>query len=254
MRGGERTTGRSPARISPVYRVIRKIGWLLRLRLETQPGMIWRGAMMTLAWLVRLHGWTLRLAIEDRAGYFDGGLGRPAIILLWHNRIFSAPAVSERYRRNGRQTFVLTSASPEGSLLALFVAHFGIGAVRGSSSRRGSVALREMSARIAEGHDMMITPDGPRGPRYHLQPGALFLAQRCGAPILPVHIEYSRYRRFRTWDGFAIALPFARMRVVIDKPFWVDPAANDEALEEARLRLERIMTDALVMDCADSTG
>src|SRR5205085_1360461 len=105
-----------------------------------------------------------------------------------------------------------------GYFLAQFLEHFGLGAVRGSTSRRASVALREMARRVAEGHDIIITPDGPRGPRYHVQSGALYLAQRTSRPIIPLHLEYSRYLRFKSWDGFAIALPFARVKVVIGEP------------------------------------
>lgn len=240
--------------MSPAYRVIRKIGWLLRLRLETEPGWLWRAAVALLAGLMRVHWWTLRGELKDEAGYFSGQLARPVILIFWHNRIFSAPAFYESYQRRNREVAVLTSASPEGSLLALLVSHFGIGSVRGSSSRRGSAALREMSARIAAGHDIMITPDGPRGPRYRLQPGALFLAQRTGAPILPVQIEYSRYWRLKSWDQFAIARPLARMRLTVGAPIHVGAAATADEMEEQRQRLERSMTDGLVMDCRDSAG
>jgi lysophospholipid acyltransferase (LPLAT)-like uncharacterized protein len=234
--------------MSLVYRCVRKVGYLLRLRLETHPGLAWRSAMAATAWLMRLHGWTLRYRVNDKAGYFAGRLRAPVIILLWHNRIFSIPACFERYNRKRRSAVVLTSASPEGSLLTLLMAHFGIGAVRGSTSRRASVALREMATRMAEGQDVAITPDGPRGPRYRLQPGALFLAQQTGYPIVLVHVEYSRYRRFKTWDGFALPIPFARVDVIFDEPFSVNSAKTEEEFEIERLQLERRMTQSLRMD------
>ncbi|MEP6822556.1 MAG: lysophospholipid acyltransferase family protein [Chthoniobacterales bacterium] len=240
--------------MSPAYRLVRKVGWLLRLKLEGKPGLLWRLAVRLLALLIRLHGRTLRLKLEDHPGYLAGCLPHSVIVLFWHNRIFSTPFVWERYRPRDRHALVLTSASPEGSLLALLVSHFGMGAVRGSSSRQGSAALRGMIARIAEGNDIFITPDGPRGPRYRLQPGAITLAQQTGVPILPVHIEYSRYRRLRSWDGFAIALPFSQMRVVIDQPFWVKPEQTSEELENARQHLQSIMTDSMLMDRPDSVA
>jgi lysophospholipid acyltransferase (LPLAT)-like uncharacterized protein len=227
------------------YRCIRKVGYFLRLRLETQPGWAWRFAMASLSWVMRLHGLTLRYAVADKPGYFADRLDRPVIFLLWHNRIASMPAFYERRRHRHRpRAFVLTSASPEGSLLA----QFGLGAVRGSTSRRASVALREMAGRIAEGHDIIITPDGPRGPRYRLQSGALYLAQRTGRPIVPLHLECSRYIWFKSWDGFAVALPFARVKVVIGDPYWVHASCTDDEFETERRRLERIMTQSLLMD------
>jgi uncharacterized protein DUF374 len=138
------------------YRCIRKVGYFLRLRLETQPGWVWRFAMAALSWGMRLHGLTLRYVVEDKPGYFADRLGRPVIFLLWHNRIASMPVFYERRRRHHRlRAVVLTSASPEGSLLAQVLAHFSLGAVRGSTSRRASVAVREMANRIAEGHDII---------------------------------------------------------------------------------------------------
>jgi len=230
------------------YRCIRKVGYFLRLRLETEPGWAWRSAMGALGWIMRLHGLTLRYGVEDKPGYFAGG-HRPVIFLLWHNRIASMPAFYERRRRRHRlNAFVLTSAGPEGSLLAQFLRHFGLGAVRGSTSRRASVALREMARRIADGDDIIITPDGPRGPRYRLQSGALYLAQKTGRPIVPLHLEYSRYFRFKTWDGFAVALPFARVKLVIGDPCRINPSSTDDELEIERQHLERIMSESLLMD------
>jgi lysophospholipid acyltransferase (LPLAT)-like uncharacterized protein len=231
------------------YRCIRKVGYFLRLRLETQPGWVWRFAMAALSWGMRLHGLTLRYVVEDKPGYFADRLGRPVIFLLWHNRIASMPVFYERRRRHHRlRAVVLTSASPEGSLLAQVLAHFSLGAVRGSTSRRASVAVREMANRIAEGHDIIVTPDGPRGPRYRLQSGALYLAQRTGRPIVPLHLEYSRYIRFKSWDGFAVALPFARVKVVLGDPYWINASCTDDEFETQRRRLERIMTQSLLMD------
>ena len=205
--------------------------------------------MITLAWMVRIHGWTLRYVVRDQPGYLTHRLERPVIFLLWHNRIAAMPAFYNRRRRRSQlRATVLTSAGPEGSLLALFLSQFGLEAVRGSASRRASVALREMTRRISEGYDVMITPDGSRGPRYHLQPGALYLAQRTGRPIVPLHIEYSRYVRFKTWDGFALAFPFARVSVTIGDPVAIDPSLDDQGFETERLRVQQIMTQSLLMD------
>ena len=211
--------------------------------------MLWRLAMRMLSWVLRIHGWTLRYRLEDKAGYFSGGTRRPVIFVLWHNRIVGMPAFYRRHWKRCRpNALVLASAGPEGGLLAEVLYQFGLGTVRGSASRRASVAIREMTRRLADGHDIIITPDGSRGPRYHLQPGALYLAQSTGRPIIPVHIEYSRYLRFKTWDGFAIPLPFARVDVQFDTAFWNNELDTAEMLEPERQRLERIMTESMVMD------
>lgn len=231
------------------YRCIRKIGYLLRLRLQPEPGWAWSLAMTALTWIMRLHALTLRYAVEDKPGYFEGRLDGPVIFLIWHNRIVSMPALYERIRQRRRPIwFALVSAGPEGSLLAQVLGHFGVGAVRGSTESRASTALREMARRIAEGHDIVVTPDGPRGPRYRLQSGALHLAQKTGRPIVPMNLEYSRYVRFKTWDGFAVALPFARVRLVIGDPYWINSSCRADEFETERRRLEQIMTQSMLMD------
>jgi hypothetical protein len=234
--------------MSLVHRFFSKLGYLLRLRLTEEPGPVWRGAVWLLAQLLRLLALTLRYRLDDRAGYLTGKLSGPVALLLWHNRIFAMPAIFERRCRPRRRAFVLTSASRDGSLLALLLKRFGIGAVRGSTSRRASTAVREMAGRIAAGEDAMITPDGPRGPRYRLQPGALFLAQKTGCPLVLVHIEYSHYVRFKSWDGFAIPLPFACVNARSEPPLAISADLTGAEFEAERLRLERRMTDGLLMD------
>lgn len=234
--------------MSLVHRFFGKLGYLLRLRLTEEPGPIWRGAVWLLAQLMRLLALTLRYRLDDQAGYLSGKLNGPVALLLWHNRIFAMPPIFERHCRPRRRAFVLTSASREGSLLALVLKRFGIGAVRGSTSRRASTAVREMAARIEAGEDAMITPDGPRGPRYRLQPGALFLAQKTGCALVLVHIEYSRCVRFKSWDGFAIPLPFARVTARSEPPLQISDSLSDEEFEAERQRLARRMTDGLLMD------
>jgi lysophospholipid acyltransferase (LPLAT)-like uncharacterized protein len=205
--------------------------------------------MGALAWLLRLHGLTLRFVLDDKAGYFDGRIDSPVIFLLWHNRISSMPAFYERWRRRDRpHAVVLASASREGSLLTEFLRHFGFEAVRGSTSRRASVALREMARKIEQGHDIIITPDGPRGPRYRLQPGALYLAQSTGRPIIPVNVEYARYFRFKSWDGFAIPFFFSRVNVRHGDPWWIHGSCDNDKLENHRRALEQIMIDSMTMD------
>jgi lysophospholipid acyltransferase (LPLAT)-like uncharacterized protein len=200
---------------------------------------------------MRLYGLALRYSIEDKAGYFSDRLERPVIFLLWHNRIANMPVLYERRcRRHGRPACVLTSTTPEGALLALFLSHFGLAAVRVATSPRTPNAMRELAERMEKRQDVFVTPDGPLGPRYHLKPGALWFAQNTGRPVVPLHVESSRYVRFKSWDGFAIALPFARITVVLDEPCWISANCTGDEFESERARIEQIMIDGLLMDRA----
>jgi lysophospholipid acyltransferase (LPLAT)-like uncharacterized protein len=113
------------------------------------------------------------------------------------------------------------------------MAAFKMGSVRGSSSRRGSQALFELTGKLRQGFDIAITPDGPRGPKYQLQPGPILLARTTGSPILPVHARFSRALTLNSWDGFRIPLPFSRIDVIIAP--YEDASKDSEDVERARI-------------------
>jgi lysophospholipid acyltransferase (LPLAT)-like uncharacterized protein len=167
--------------------------------------------------------------------------------LIWHNRMLGLTTAFRRYYPDRKGALVLTSASRDGAYLSEFVRNFGVGSVRGSSSRRGSAALLDMVRKLNEGYDICITPDGPRGPRYSLGPGAVLLAQLCKVPLMPLLIEYSSYWRLKSWDGFAIPKPFSKIQVTIMPFIEVSPTIGDGKFESERLRVQAIMTERLKM-------
>jgi lysophospholipid acyltransferase (LPLAT)-like uncharacterized protein len=184
---------------------------------------------------------TLRLSIVDHDGFLSNPLAAPSIITFWHNRI---PAIAvgflrKYHHRHRKGVVVLTSPSKDGDILSGVMARLGMGSVRGSSSRRGSTALRELSAKLEEGYDLAVTPDGPRGPKYCLGPGVIFLAQKTGAPILPLHARYHYAFRLKTWDSFSIPFPFSRVDIILDPSITIDPSLSD--LEPERLKLEQLL-------------
>lgn len=189
------------------------------------------------SWLVRALIRTLRIELVDEAGITRDKHFPQVIYAFWHNRLFLVPHLSERWLPH-RTGAALTSASKDGAMLAAFLGRFGIRAVRGSSSRRGAVALIEMLRLIRAGHDIAITPDGPRGPRYHLNPGVVVLAQKSGLPILPINTEFSHCWQLGRWDGFLLPKPFAKARLHLRPLYAVRSTANEEefAAECERLR------------------
>lgn len=196
------------------------------------------------AWLIRALALTVRIRVEDDVGLFKKTSGMPVICAFWHNRMLLLPIIFERYYRGRKGVTVLTSASKDGTLLAEFMNRFGIGAVRGSSSRRGAEALRELSSVLASGRDVAITPDGPRGPCYQLGPGIVFLAQSMALPVVPVHVEYATCIRLKSWDGFMIPLPFSSATITLCAAHEVRPTATDEEFEAERARLEAVLQPA----------
>lgn len=187
--------------------------------------------------LMRVIGWTLRFKVEDRAGLLDPNFKEPLIWTFWHNRMFVVPLVRLRFAPH-RTGAALTSGSQDGAIVAAVMKAFGQKAVRGSSSRRGAAAVRELTGTLEAGEDVAVSPDGPRGPRYTVGPGVVFLARQTGAAILPLHVEYSRAVRLKSWDGFMIPLPFAEVRVICDRLIYVKAEADEE---KVRGEIERLL-------------
>ncbi|MBL9151204.1 MAG: lysophospholipid acyltransferase family protein [Verrucomicrobiales bacterium] len=191
--------------------------------------------------LIGLFGLTYRIRVEDRSGVLQARPDHPILWAFWHNRIFAMPAIYRRHLRE-RQGAVLTSPSRDGALIAATMRCFGVASVRGSSNKRGPAAMLEMVEWIQSGYDIVVTPDGPRGPRYRLAPGLIRLSQRTGAPILPIRIEYeSAWVFHKSWDRFRLPKPFSRVRVVLEPYQSIDPAADGDTFEAERQRIERIL-------------
>jgi hypothetical protein len=174
---------------------------------------------------------------------------RPLIYAVWHGRILIVPWLNARLRRHegARRVRVLASRSRDGHMMAEFARRFGLDVTRGSSSRGGLEALRELTRAVRAGEDVAMVPDGPRGPARRLQAGVIALAAVTGAPIVPVGIAAQPARRLHSWDRFVIPIPFARCAVVFGG--LVEVKRHDDR-EEARARVERALEEAT--DAADA--
>src|ERR1700733_13584306 len=141
------------------------------------------------AQLIHLLGTTLRLTVEDRGHVIDLPDHPPVIIAFWHNRTALMAYFYERFNiRRTALTFI--SRSRDGQFITDVAARFGIKAVRGSSSRHGTSAMLTAIRAAGDSHvDLVITPDGPRGPRYQIRPGLIRLAQATGRAIVAVTYE-----------------------------------------------------------------
>lgn len=201
--------------------------------------LIWVGS-----WILRLLVLTLRLSVENPELLRGRVSAEPYIFAFWHNRLLLMPIIWNRFLnvRGARpQGMSLTSTSRDGELVALFLARFGVGAIRGSATRRGASSLREMAGWLKRGHDIGITPDGSRGPLYEIKPGLVLLAQLSRRPIIPLSFAYSSAWRLRTWDRFFIPKPFSRVTLLLGEPHFVPRTDTPEAFEAERVRCEQVL-------------
>ena len=197
--------------------------------------------------LLKLWIRTLRFEIDDRGDLLKAPGTKRYIGALWHNRLLLSAHVISRFLPVRRGGAALISASRDGALIADVVQRYGFQPVRGSSSRQGSAALRRLADVIASGRDPLITPDGPRGPVYHLGGGIICLAQKTNVPVRPVNFEYSSCWRLNSWDRFIIPKPFSKVCVIFGEPHHVRSTTTEEEFEAERLRLENAMMSLVEM-------
>lgn len=203
-----------------------KPGILRRWILDATPPLIYAFLVIlqrTIRW-TEINGGTARHLWQSR---------ERLIVAFWHGRMLLAPFF---YR--GRGLKILISNHADGELIHRVMLRFGFGSVRGSTRKGGTRAFREMVRSWRGGFDIVITPDGPRGPRYVVQPGIVELARCTQAPILPV--SYSTRHRWMSpsWDGLLVPRPFTQGVFVWGHPLRVDPQASAHERERIRGLLE----------------
>ncbi|MFV0337922.1 MAG: lysophospholipid acyltransferase family protein [Chthoniobacterales bacterium] len=185
---------------------------------------------------------TVRLRLDGPRAVTKNWPQSGVIITFWHNRILAiTKTFFLHYPATRKGVSVLTSPSRDGEILARIMHGCGMGAIRGSTNKRGTIALRECRRHLESGADLAVTPDGPRGPKYKLGPGLILLAQQTGAKILPCHVHFSRAIRFKTWDGFCVPLPFSRIDVTLGEFQTIAQTETAEDFEKERLRIETLL-------------
>lgn len=190
----------------------------------------WFPARMMLLWRAFQH-----VTIVDPNGLLEEYRQAPkrvCIINIWHNRLLMLPPIFELPLR--KRTVAVISASRDGQYIADFAAQFGVKSVRGSSTRQGVRVLHDAIKTIKGGCMVIFTPDGPRGPRYHMSKGPIHIASKLGIPVVALGINYSAYWAVKSWDGFRIPKPWAKITIVIGNEVHVPPDLTADELEHWR--------------------
>lgn len=186
----------------------------------------------------RLWFATCRLATRD-ARYLDEAREQGAVIVpFWHYSIFYMLHHLRQY-----PGVALVSASRDGEYIARIAQRLNFTTVRGSSHRQGVGALKGLLKAMKEGRHVGLVADGSQGPARRVQPGAVFLASKTGAPMLPMVWATNRCKVFRSWDRTVLPLPFSRIVMRYGKPMHVPKNLNDDGIEQYRLLLEEKMNE-----------
>lgn len=185
--------------------------------------------------LINLIGKTLRIEYINKEKEESVKFKRTGILAFWHGRLL----LFGYLYKNQQDAYMMISQSRDGELISRFINYMGIKSIRGSSTRGGKGAFMNLARQIRRGYHAAITPDGPKGPRYIAQKGAIYLSKISRAPIVPVTYNARRKKVFNSWDRFLFPLPFSRVIVIYGDPIVVPEDADSRMIEEKRFELER---------------
>lgn len=194
---------------------------------------------------LRLLRWTMKVAYRNEQVLQEARRDPGRFILaFWHSRFLMMPYGYTSERMTG-----MASRHQDAEMLVRTLDWFGVEFVRGSSTRGGSRALRDLVRRIVQGSDAGLAPDGPRGPRRRVKSGIIAVARMSGVPIIPLAFSACPARRLRSWDRSLVPRFFSRGLFLYGEPLRV-PRDADRAEQERLCRVLEKRLDGLT-DLAD---
>lgn len=189
------------------------------------------------SWLIKLLASTIRI-YDYPIGFNKKAKDTPAIYTFWHCMLLIPTYVGMNSKIQ-----VLISQHTDGEYIAQVLNRLGFGVIRGSTTRGGARALKALVDKAREGYPIAITPDGPRGPRFIVQSGTIYLGKKTQVPIIPVAVGFSSYWELPSWDRFRIPKPFSRALMFYGNPIQIPSNLNEEEMERYRLLLEQTMKE-----------
>ncbi|MDK2921942.1 MAG: hypothetical protein PWR24_1499 [Desulfonauticus sp.] len=191
--------------------------------------------------LVKVWGKSLRYQRVEYDNYLSlKKQGQKVLFSIWHGEIF--PLI---YLHQKQNIIALASPSRDGELIARVLKKFGFLLARGSSSKTGVKALVSLLKEFKKNpNDIVLTVDGPRGPRHKIKEGIFYLAYKLKLPIIPVRTRCSLKYTFNSWDKFELPLPFSSCIVKYGKPFWIS-SLSDKDISNYKKELEEYMENKI---------
>ena len=193
------------------------------------------------AWVIRIYFWFVHIrdAPAARRLRFRNAPGtQPRVYAFWH-----AHQLAGVHHFRGTGVHILVSRHTDGEMIARTARRLGFCPVRGSSTRGATVGMKGLLAALQEKREVAVTPDGPRGPRHRAKMGLIHLAQKTGAPIVPVALGLSRFWELPSWDRFRVPKPFARGIAMLGTPLHVPPDADENGLFRFKQRVENAVNE-----------
>ncbi|MBA3582052.1 MAG: lysophospholipid acyltransferase family protein [Gammaproteobacteria bacterium] len=203
--------------------------WLGRQVLKLYLRVLWWGSRKTIIGMQHIEPFLLAK--------------KPIIACFWHQHMLAPSMLIIRLHQQRRLKLTfLISPSKDGEIPTGAMRDWGIPTVRGSSSKTGASALRQMTNIIKrEGRSLCITPDGPRGPVHEFKSGALIVSRFTGAPVIPLSVHADKCWKFNSWDGFILPKPFTRFVLTIGEPLIIDAKATETEIETHAQNMQKYM-------------
>ena len=223
------------------------------MKIKIEPGTFLYKVLLFFGYcIIRMWLLTLRVKVHDPLNINSPSYTGNCVVAMWHNRIMGVmPLFHKSFRI---RVHAMASRSKDGQIISDILAKYGIKAVRGSANKDGrnkggAAALINCINTLKEGHIVCIIPDGPRGPKYEVQPGAIFMSAKSKVPILPISVNYKSYWEVKSWDRLQIPKPFSRVELILGALIQFEKTdTKGESLEEAKVKLRDALMD-ITVDC-----
>lgn len=195
-------------------------------------------ALRTVLWKIALW-WCKSLKIvkvnheqfeELRAG------GENYVVAFWHGSMLVGWFLHRPV--NGKKVSALVSQSKDGEYLSTVLERWGYTMIRGSSHIGGKEAMQLMTEEIEHGSSLVITPDGPRGPRHEMKMGAVRAAQKTNVPLVLVGIAAKKKRNLKSWDTFEVPMPFTEVAISYSEPIMVPKELDGASLDQFKIAMQ----------------
>ncbi len=179
---------------------------------------------------------TIQWEVRIPQGYDFNGATK-TIFAMWHNSL----AISPYAFRNYTNIYVLVSPHSDGKIISKTLSKFGYHIIEGSTNKNPASAARLIVKNLAKGNNIAITPDGPRGPKYHINSNIIGLAKIAGAKIVPISCIVEKYFCLKSWDALMIPLPFCKGLITIGEQLRLsdNEELSKEDLRDSLIRLTK---------------
>lgn len=192
-----------------------------------------------ITYIVFILQWLIFLSCKKK--YKGGKIDhKPYVILFWHGKLALMPFAFKHYRQKDKKAYVIISYHKDGEQIAKIIKLFSLNAVRGSTSKGASTALRAAFKVLEQNDDIILTPDGPRGPYHSISDGSIILAQKKGLKIRILNYEASRFWEFKSWDKMILPKPFSKITYSLSEPLDILSLDKEKAKEFLMEQFDKI--------------